>query len=223
MLKCALGASDFPGFFSASLICRCVICKALFFSLALPRGSPLRRALAKGGVCVRHCRTAFMKHVFPRFCSPKPWATVANITSACRHGFSEPHSKQTTGQTFAMDAPQLSQIFLTVTKPVTTHSTLQANCGLTALVIDFQLSRMSFCFHNSVFFSVPFLVTGAKGSCRRPTAGMTPSCSSQDRVPLATFPGYLFQISHKVNSRMQYKVVSTLQQPFSCQGTPSPL
>jgi hypothetical protein len=188
VLKCALGASDFPGFFSASLICRCVIRKALFFSLALPRGSPLRRALAKGGVCVRHCRTAFMKHVFPRFCSPMPWATVANITSACRQGFPDPLTKQTTGQNFAMDASRLSQIYFIVTKPATTHSALQAKWGLTALVIDFQLSRMSFCFHSSVFFSVPFLVTGAKGSCRRPTAGMTPSCSSHDPPSFGYIP-----------------------------------
>ena len=32
----------------------------------------LRKSSARGGVCVRHCSTEFMKQVFPRLCSPQP-------------------------------------------------------------------------------------------------------------------------------------------------------
>mmetsp|Transcript_14947 Transcript_14947/g.53824 ORF Transcript_14947/g.53824 Transcript_14947/m.53824 type:complete len:253 (+) Transcript_14947:2437-3195(+) len=43
----------------------------LGFGLYL-RCSPARQNCASGGVCVRHCITAFMKHVLPKFASPAP-------------------------------------------------------------------------------------------------------------------------------------------------------
>lgn len=48
------------------------LCPALGAAASLaPSGDS--RACAKGGVCVRHCRTAFMKQVLPRFWRPAPW------------------------------------------------------------------------------------------------------------------------------------------------------
>lgn len=87
-LACHSGRTAF-GALSAFLTCDCMAAmgstrclSGVLFLLLLSRVSR-RHSCARGGVCVRHCRTAFMKQVLPRFTSPDPCGRCST-TAACR-------------------------------------------------------------------------------------------------------------------------------------------
>ena len=73
------GATDRPPplFCNARTMCSPISYTALnpeppFFGAPYFLCSPFKQKAASGGVCVKHCVTAFRKHVFPRFARPVP-------------------------------------------------------------------------------------------------------------------------------------------------------
>lgn len=85
LLACHIGRTGLEAV-SAFLMCACMAAIGSMCCLSAELVlSPVsrRHSCARGGVCVRHCRTAFMKQVLPRLTRPEP---CGRATGGCGAG-----------------------------------------------------------------------------------------------------------------------------------------